>query len=114
MSDQRASDNQAFHQPNEGTAIRGNEGGEPQPRDQLSGSDVSPEGRPDRVASASQLGREMTTGNSGLPSELDPHAFHGTDRHTAGAEAADRLPTEAVLTPASELTRREGGTKDEG
>ena len=68
-------------------------------------------GAPDRVASANQPGREMTTGDSGLPSELDPHTFHGTDVHTAGARAADRLPSDAVMTPASELTPREGGTK---
>ena len=71
------------------------------------------EGPPDRVESANQLGREMTTGNSGLPSELDPQAFHGTDVHTAGARAADALPKDAVMTPASELTRRQGGTKED-
>ena len=49
-------------------------------------------GEPDRLASANQHGREMTTGNSGTPSEVDPHTFHGTDVHTAGARAADRLP----------------------
>ena len=64
----------------------------------------------DRVASANHLG-EVTTGNSGLASGRDPQAFHGTDVHTAGARAADALPRDAVMTPASELTRREGGTK---
>lgn len=68
-------------------------------------------GQPDRLGSANQLGREMTTGNSGLPSELDPHAFHGTDVHTAGARAADLLPKDVVMTPASELTPEQGGTK---
>ncbi len=71
------------------------------------------EGRPDRVESANQLGREPTTGNSGLPSELDPYAPHGTDVHTAGARAADALPKDVVMTPASELTRRQGGTKED-
>jgi hypothetical protein len=69
--------------------------------------------RPDRLASANQAGREMTTGNSGLPSEADDQSFHGTDVHTAGARAADRLPADAVMTPASELTPAQGGTKVE-
>ena len=69
--------------------------------------------QPDRVGSANQPGRDVTTGNSGLPSELDPQAFHGTDVNTAGARAADALPRDAVMTPASELTRREGGTKED-
>ena len=68
-------------------------------------------GQPDRVGSANQHGREMPTGNSGTPSEVDPHTFHGTDVHTAGARAADLLPKDAVMTPASELTPEQGGTK---
>ena len=79
--------------------------------DSQGGSAGDEGGAPDRVGSANQPGREMTTGNSGLPSELDPHTFHGTDVHTAGARAADRLPQDAVMTPASRLTPREGGTK---
>lgn len=66
---------------------------------------------PDRVASANQHGREMTTGDSGTPSEMDAQSFHGTDVHTAGARAADLLPKDAVATPASELTPEQGGTK---
>jgi hypothetical protein len=68
---------------------------------------------PDRVASANQLGREPTTGNAGVASELDPWSPSGTDVHTAGATAADALPKPAVMTPASELTAREGGSKED-
>ena len=68
--------------------------------------------QPDRVASANQLG-EVTTGNSGMASGSDPQSFHGTDVHTAGARAADALPRDAVMTPASELTRRAGGTRED-
>jgi hypothetical protein len=67
----------------------------------------------DRLASANQVGREPSTGNSGLQSDLDPWSPTGTDVHTAGARAADALPKEAVMTPASELTRREGGNKED-
>ena len=68
--------------------------------------------QPDRVGSANQPG-QVTTGNAGLPSELDPQAPHGTGAHTAGPQIADALPRDAVMTPASELTRREGGTKED-
>jgi hypothetical protein len=64
---------------------------------------------PDRVASVNQPGREPTTGNAGLQSGLDVNAPGGAGEPTAGARAADRLPDEAVRTPASELRPEQGG-----
>ncbi|HEX8570024.1 MAG TPA: hypothetical protein VF699_08895 [Caulobacteraceae bacterium] len=110
----RSSDTEAAHQPNEGPAIRGDDaaGG---PRDQLATNDFQGGRltRDDVVERANQAGREVNLGNAGLTSGLDPHAPMGTDVHTAGARAADALPDEVVMTPASELTRAQGGTRED-
>ncbi len=110
----RPSDREAAYQPNEGSAIRGADA-DSKPRDQLGTSGFRPGEltREDVLARANQVNRDVTTGNSGLPSGADPYAPSGTDVHTAGARAADALPKDAVMTPASELTPREGGTKQD-
>ena len=109
----RPSDTEAARAPEEGRAVRGSEdrGG---PQDQLatSGFRQGGLGRDEVVERANQVNRDVTLGNSGLDSGLDPYAAQGTDVHTAGAHAADALPKEAVMTPASELVRDQGGTKD--
>ena len=110
----RPSDDEAAHAPNEGNAVRDQNAGGPQ--DQLAtGGDFRPGqlSRADVLSRANQVGRDVTTGNSGVPSGLDPYAQAGTDANTAGARAADALPDDVVQTPAASLTREQGGTSNQ-
>ena len=110
----RPSDTEAARAPDEGNTVRGDDMPSG-PQDQLATRGFGPGQltREDVVERANQADRDVTVGNAGLPSGLDPYAPMGTDVHTAGAGAADALPRDAVVTPASELTREQGGTKDD-